>query len=156
MAGVDQLVADGRADPDALGLGGLSFGGYAAALLISRTPRFKAAVVGAGWANNPSYVNTTDMPEFGAQLAPHDALWESSPIRHAADIVTPTLVLHGELDLRIPASNGIELFNVLRRHGVDAAMRIYPREGHVFGAEAAQRDALETVLAWFRRHLLAR
>ncbi|GIS13935.1 MAG: hypothetical protein CM15mP116_05180 [Synechococcus sp.] len=64
ISGVDQLVADGLADPDRLGIGGYSYGGYLSSWAITQTTRFKAAVSGGIIADWVSFYGTTDIPHY--------------------------------------------------------------------------------------------
>jgi dipeptidyl aminopeptidase/acylaminoacyl peptidase len=159
QAGLDALIERGIADPDRLGIGGWSYGGYTTTWAVSQTGRFKAAVAGAGTSNRTSAIGTTDLPRWaqtwfaGGFAENPDTYWQRSPVRYIGQATTPTLVLHGELDQRVPHSQGVEFYNQLRMHGVPAKMVTYPREPHVFREREHQRDLLERVLGWFDQWL---
>ena len=76
-----------------------------------------------------------------------------SPLQSLSKSITPTLVLHGERDSKIPLEQGYELYYGLKGMGVDTRMIIYPREGHVLQEPAHQLDYLEQVLAWYDKYL---
>jgi dipeptidyl aminopeptidase/acylaminoacyl peptidase len=108
---VDALVRQGIADPDRLGISGISYGGYLTARAVTQTTRFKAAVMASGISNwFALHTGQTTAPESAARLewdrSPFDAaalLWDRSPSAHVRDVKTPTLLLWGEHD-SIPVS----------------------------------------------------
>ncbi|MDI3340035.1 MAG: S9 family peptidase [Sphaerobacter sp.] len=157
-SGVDYLIAEGIADPDQLVVGGWSGGGFLTNWAITHTDRFKAAVSGAGIANWVSFQGTADVRSvFDRYLGPVDEAvethWRLSPIRVINRATTPTLILYGEADIRVPPSQGFELYEGLKSRGVETQLVIYPREPHVFTERKHQIDLLERVVAWYERHL---
>lgn len=157
MRGVDWAIEQGIADPDRLGIAGWSYGGFLTAWAITHTDRFKAAVAGAAVTNWPSKVGTTDIRPYNEARFPGplheapDAYWERSPIRYLGRVTTPTLVVHGEADVRVPPEQGMELYLGLRAAGVPTDFITYPRQGHAFHERAFQRDLLQRLVAWFDR-----
>ncbi|HEX9039079.1 MAG TPA: S9 family peptidase [Ktedonobacterales bacterium] len=159
LSGVDALVARGLADPDRLGVGGWSYGGYLTSWTIGHTNRFKAAIAGAAVTDLLSF-QAADIPAWlptQIMLAPsyqdQEAYLRLSPITYIASATTPTLVLHGGADERVRLGQGKELYHALQALGVDSEMVIYPREPHGFRERAHQRDLLIRVSAWFNRWL---
>lgn len=159
LSGVDAVIARGIADPDRLGIGGWSYGGYMTAWAIGHTDRFKAAIVGAGVTNLVSF-QAADIPTWlpsQMMLAPSyrdpEIYVRSSPITYVADAKTPTLVVHGAGDERVRLGQGKELYHALRALGVPTEMAIYPREPHGFQERNHQRDLLTRVAEWFNRWL---
>jgi len=159
MDGVDQLIADGVADPDRLVIGGWSYGGYLVAWTITHTNRFKAAVAGAAMTDLFSMATATDIaPSFltryfgplDANIASYDA---HSPARYLSNCQTPVLVMGGQADARVPFFQGEALYQGLRFMGKEAQMVLYPREPHFFEEQEHQRDSLERMLAWYEAHL---
>lgn len=158
MAGVDLLVADGIADPDRLGMCGWSFGGFMTAWAITHTDRFRAAVAGAAPTNWVSKIGTTDIGPFnewnlGRVWDEPDRVWERSPIRYLKHAATPTLIVHGEADKRVPVSQGLELYLGLKSGGVETEFVVYPRQAHSFHERAFELDLLQRTLAWFERFM---
>src|SRR5437867_597271 len=109
LAAVDQLVAEGIADPDRLAVAGYSYGGFMTSWTIGHTDRFKAAVVGAPVVNQESFFGTSDIGmwfapwEMGAGITEGREIFRRlSPINYVDKVTTPTLVLHGEADERCP------------------------------------------------------
>ncbi|CAN5817016.1 S9 family peptidase [soil metagenome] len=159
MTGVDHLVERGIADPDRLGIGGWSYGGFIVAWALGKTGRFKAAIAGAAVTNWVSKIGTTDIrrmneSHFPGQLHEEpDALWERSPVRYLKDMQTPTLILHGEADPRVPVTQGLELYQGLKALGVDTEFVTYPRQKHAFHERAFQLDLLQRVCDWYERYL---
>ena len=78
---------------------------------------------------------------------------ELSPLTHVSRCKTPTLVLHGEKDLRCPLAQGRAWYRGLKSLGVESEMMVYPREGHIFGERGHEVDLQTRVLDWYRKHL---
>jgi dipeptidyl aminopeptidase/acylaminoacyl peptidase len=159
MDGVDSLVEQRIADPDRLGVGGWSYGGFLTASATTQTDRFKAAVVGANNADLETYGLTTDITAwFQHMMGPttvvrDETLARLSPLKHVERCRTPTLVLHGEKDERCPLYHGRAWYAGLKNRGIETEMIIYPREGHALSERPHQLDLMQRVLAWFDRHL---
>jgi dipeptidyl aminopeptidase/acylaminoacyl peptidase len=161
LAGLDQLIADGVADPDRLGIGGWSHGGFMAAWAVTQTNRFRAAVMGAGIADWAIQVAFGEQGRYDAGLSGslgwegpgphrHDQL---SPISYAANVITPVLILNGEDDTNVPVAQAMYFHRALTQFGVEHDLVIYPRENHLFTERAHQIDVLERVRSWFTRWL---
>ena len=158
MAGVDDLVKRGIADPDRLGIGGWSYGGYMAEWAITQTKVFKAAVSGAGMANLISEFGTEDHPAgdewfYGVPWEKPEGFLNSSPFVYLKNAKTPTLVLQGDADTVDPLGQSQELYRGLKRYGVEAELVVYPREPHGFREEKHLVDRLERILAWYDKYL---
>ncbi|MCS7479620.1 S9 family peptidase [Umezawaea endophytica] len=152
LTGIDLLTADGVADPDRLGIGGWSHGGFMAAWAVTRTHRFKAALVGAGISDWPLLAATGEEGAFEAALAGEDP-HRNSPITHARTIDTPVLIAHGENDTNVPATQAERLRHALHHHGVHHDHVVYPAEPHTLRDRAHQLDLLHRTRAWFDRWL---
>lgn len=161
MSGIDALVAKGVADETKLVLHGWSYGGYMCAWTITQTTRFKAAACGAALTNLISMYGTNDIPStlddyFGGgpySAANSQAYWNASAMAHIAKAKTPTLILHGLADDRVPPSQGQELYLGLKKLGVPTEFVTYPREPHGFREPNHQIDKVEREIAWFERWL---
>jgi dipeptidyl aminopeptidase/acylaminoacyl peptidase len=158
MAGVDYLIAQGIADPQKLGIGGWSYGGYMSEWAITQTTRFKAAVSGAGLANLASEFGTEagssyDQWFFGVPYENLDVFMKSSPIKYLRNAKTPTLILQGEADRTDPIGQSQELYRGLKYYGVEAELVLYPREGHGLTEEKHLIDRLNRIVSWYEKHL---
>jgi len=158
MAGVDSLIAQGIADPDKLGIGGWSYGGYMSEWAITQTHRFKAAVSGAGLANLASEFGTEsgssyDEWFYGTPYENLDGFMKSSPVKYLKNAQTPTLILQGDADTTDPIGQSEELYRGLKHYGVEAEMVIYPREPHGLREEKHLVDRLNRIVAWYESHL---
>jgi dipeptidyl aminopeptidase/acylaminoacyl peptidase len=80
--------------------------------------------------------------------------WKSSPIRYAAAVRTPTLILHGEDDARVHPAQGMEYFRALRVLGVPVRFVRYPREKHGIEERAHQIDLMHRIIDWLERYLM--
>lgn len=159
MAGIDALVKRGVADPERLALIGWSYGGYMTAWSITQTTRFKAAMVGAGLTNLWSMYGTNDIPNvltgyFGGAAGPErlPAYLERSAMTRIDKVVTPTLILHGAQDERVPVGQAQELFRGLKDRGRATELVFYPREGHGISEYYHQKDRLTRIHDWITRH----
>ena len=162
MAGVDAFLALGIADEERLAVTGGSYGGYMTAWIIAHTPRFKAAVAQRGVYNINSFYGTSDVPmlmsnEFDAEpWENHAVFWDNSPLKYAADIQTPLLLIHAENDFRVPIEQAEQLFAWVRR-ATDTPVKMlrYPREGHELsrsGEPLHRISRLSEMVDWFDQY----
>jgi len=159
LAGVDHVIELGVADPQRLGVGGWSYGGFFTSWVTGHSDRFKAAIVGAGVVNLVSQ-QAADISSWLPTAQMLAAPWEDpdiyqrcSPITYVGNVATPTLVLHGAADQRVRLGQGLEWYHALRYRQVSAEMVIYPREDHPINERQHQRDLLTRVCDWFDRYL---
>lgn len=161
MTGVDAVIARGIADPDRLAIQGWSYGGYMTAWAITQTTRFKAAMVGAGITNVWSMYGTNDVPNYLAAffkgIPTRDTLalyMERSAVSHADKVTTPTLILHGGSDERVPIGQPMELYRALKDRGKAVELVFYPRQGHGLSEYYHQLDRLNRQFEWITKHTL--
>jgi dipeptidyl aminopeptidase/acylaminoacyl peptidase len=164
-AAVDHVVALGLADPERLGILGLSYGGFMVNWMVGTTGRFRAAVSENGVTNQISdWANSDSGPEYdrAALLGDPfsqdgiDRLWRQSPLRHVAEVRTPLLMLQAEADLRCPPHDNEQFFIALRHLGRTVEYVLYPEESHVYASAGRidrRVDRMTRVLAWFARYL---
>jgi dipeptidyl aminopeptidase/acylaminoacyl peptidase len=136
MAAADYLAALPYVDKDRMAAAGGSYGGYMVDWILGHSSRFKALVSHAGVYDLRSEAGETEelwFPfwEFGG--TPWDnpdvyARW--SPSNFVKEFRTPTLVIHGELDFRVPYGQGLQLFTALQMQKVPSRLLVYPDEGH--------------------------
>ena len=159
MSGVDKVIDMGVAHPDSLCLMGWSYGGYMTSFAVTKTERFKAASMGAGLPNLISMVTTTDIPNY---LVAHmgDEFWNDYETyeKHSAmyrikNVTTPTQVIHGANDLRVPFTQGQEFYVALKRMGVPTEMVVYPRTPHGPREPKFLMDVSGRIMTWFEKHL---
>ena len=127
-SGVDALIRDGRVDANRLYFGGWSWGGYIAAWTLTHQRRYRAIVVGAGVSDVTVSYSLSDINHGVA------AQWEFvgnpwmqpenfdhvNPVRYAKFAKTPTLILHGEADMRVPFADSEILYRALEDVGCPA------------------------------------
>ncbi|MBL8179961.1 MAG: S9 family peptidase [Bryobacterales bacterium] len=136
MAVVDHVAALPYADPDRMAAAGGSYGGYMVNWMLGHTNRFKAFVSHAGVYDLRSMAGETEelwfpMWEFrGMPWDNPDVYQRWSPSYYVSEFKTPTLVIHGELDYRVPVGQGMQLFTGLQLKKVPSKMLLFPDEGH--------------------------
>jgi len=159
MAGVAHVIAMGLADPERMAVMGWSYGGFMTSWVITQTNRFKAAVVGAGVTNLWSFTGTADIPGFlpdyfgGEPWKVFENYRAHSPVSFVANVKTPTLILHGQEDIRVPLSQGAEYHNALKRLGVTTKMVVYPRMPHGPTEPKFMLDIMNRHLDWVEKYV---
>ncbi|HYV36142.1 MAG TPA: S9 family peptidase [Gemmataceae bacterium] len=159
MAGVDHVLKMGIADEKKMGVMGWSYGGFMTSWTITQTKRFKAASVGAGVTNLASFTGTADIPSFlpsyfGGEFWNHPGLYEKhSAMWQVKNVVTPTLIQHGDKDDRVPISQGYELYNALKRQGVTTQMVVYPRTPHSPSEPRLLQDVMQRNVDWMAKYV---
>ncbi|MGW4801058.1 S9 family peptidase, partial [Nonomuraea sp. NPDC004297] len=154
LAAVDDLVAEGVADPERLAVTGYSYGGYMTCWLSATTDRFKAAVAGGVVTDLTSMSGTSDM---GFALKTYECpgdLAAQSPLTHVGEVTAPTLLLHGESDDRCPVGQAEQWFAALRERRVPVRLVRYPGAGHLFqigGRPSHRYDYNERMIAWLEQ-----
>jgi dipeptidyl aminopeptidase/acylaminoacyl peptidase len=162
MKGIDALVERGIADPERLTVNGWSYGGFMTSTIVTKTDRFKAAIVGAAVTNLASFTGTADIPEFARSYfrawpwEDPDVYVKRSALFHAGNVKTPSLVVHGDRDDRVPVSQGWEFYNALRLRGVTTDLLILPRQPHGIREPKLLRTCHEWFLRWTETHTRGR
>jgi len=165
MAGVDELIRRGVADPDRMVKMGWSAGGHMTNKVITVTDRFKAAATGAGVAQWMSMYAQSDIrsyrtPWFGGTPwqvgAPIDVYWNNSPLKDVANVKTPTIFFVGERDPRVPMPQSIEMYRALKSNGVPTHLYVAPREPHGWGELRHQLSKLNAEIEWFEKYATKR
>jgi len=163
MAGVDAVLKQNAwIDPNRLGVTGGSYGGYMTNWILGHTNRFQAAVTLRSVSNFISDDGTRDFAyghedDFKGFLFDHfDQYWNASPLKYAANVKTPTLILHSDNDYRVPLEQGEQWFRALKHYGVNAEFVIFPRENHNLTRTGEPKHLVESLnwqLYWFDRFL---
>lgn len=122
-------------DTERMVAGGGSYGGYLTSLILGREHPFRALVAHAAVYNLYTQYGAdfaVEMPRFGGfwEEANRAVIEKTSPHYHAANFKTPTLVVHGQNDLRVPVNHGVELYQTLLMKGVPTRYVYYPNENH--------------------------
>lgn len=162
MTGVDAMIANGLADQDRLGAFGWSYGGYMTFWILTQTDRFKAVSPGAGLTNIYSMYSQTDihryMQWFYTDKAPWEATdlyWDRSPMKYVKNVKTPTMIMHGQVDTRVPIAQAQEFYQALKEMNVPAEFVVYPRENHGFTEPRHQVDRVRRYVKFFAKYLSA-
>jgi dipeptidyl aminopeptidase/acylaminoacyl peptidase len=159
-AGTDYLLATGRIDPKRVFATGGSYGGYMVAYMNGRAPRgrYAAYVCHAGCYDWVSMMGSDGYFWFGHELGgfpwgEHESrVLEQSPHHYAANFATPTLVIHGELDYRVPYYQGLAYYQTLRVLGVPSRLVFFPDENHWILKPQNSRLWYREFLGWLARH----
>jgi dipeptidyl aminopeptidase/acylaminoacyl peptidase len=159
MAITDAAVARPDIDQARTAMMGGSFGGYMANWIAGHTTRFAAIVSHAGLWELDQMFGTTDLPSywrriFGDPLTQPERYLANSPHRHAGQISTPLLVIHGDKDYRVPVGEALRLWWDLRGLVPDARFLYFPDENHWVLKPGHVTVWYETVLAFLAQHVL--
>jgi dipeptidyl aminopeptidase/acylaminoacyl peptidase len=133
---VDGIAAQPWADADRFAAAGGSYGGYMVNWLLGHSTRFKALVSHAGVYDLRSMAGETEevwfpMWEFkGMPWDNPESYSKWSPSYFVNEFQTPTLVIHGEQDYRVPVGQGLQLFTALQMKKVPSKLLLFPDEGH--------------------------
>lgn len=163
LAGVDEMVKRGVADPKRLGVTGGSGGGILTNWIVTQTDRFAAAAAQRSIADWTSFWYTADFTLFQPTWF-RGAPWEDpqdyarrSPITHAAKITTPLMLIEGEADWRTPpAAGGEMMFRALKYMKKPVVMVRFPGESHELsraGQPWHRVERLQHIVAWFDKYL---
>ena len=155
IAASQWVAAQPWADASRMVAAGASYGGFLAATLLGRAHPFKALVAHAAVYNKYTQIAA----DFGAEKDRFFEFWERpeefarySPHAAAGSFVTPTLVIHGQQDLRVPVNHGVELFNTLQKRGVPSKFVYYPDENHWILKPQNSLHWYSTVRGWVEQY----
>ncbi|MBM4187643.1 MAG: S9 family peptidase [Gemmatimonadetes bacterium] len=160
QTGLDHLIRLGVSDSTRLGQAGWSYGGYMTAWTLTQTNRFKGVMVGAGLTNMFSMYSTNDLQTtlenyFGAEPWDDEAAYRrASAMTFIKQAKTPTLILHGQQDLRVPIGQAQELYMGLKKNEVPVTLVFYPRAGHGLTEPRHQLDKMKREYAFFSKTVL--
>jgi dipeptidyl aminopeptidase/acylaminoacyl peptidase len=157
-AGTDFMLRQGYIDRERLVAAGGSYGGYMVAWMNAHVDRYKAYVCHAGcfdwvgmFADDAYYWHPK---ELGAFYWDDPARVEAqNPRSRARRMKTPTLVIHGLLDYRVPDAQGLAYYNTLKAKGVPARLVFFPDENHWILKPQNSRLWYREFFAWLRRYV---
>ncbi len=158
-AGTDWLLQHRWADPKRVFAGGGSYGGYMVAWMNAHVAegRYQAFVCHAGCYDWVGMFADDAWSWHAKELG--DWYWDDmarvhsqSPHAYAATMTTPTLVIHGALDYRVPDAQGLAYYNTLKARGIDARLLWFPDENHWILKPRNSRMWFTEFFAWLKRH----
>ena len=158
LLATEHLLDRGFLDESHMAITGGSYGGYLTTWLTTQTDRFACAIAHAAVTDLPGmYASDATMGRARAYGAEYwqdpDTVDRWSPSHHADGYGTPTLVITGERDFRVPLTQGLELYGVLKAKGVPARLVYYPDENHWILKPQNSLHWYSEVHAWLERHL---
>ncbi len=160
MSGVQAMVDKGWADPGRLGAFGWSYGGFMTMWIDTQTDRFKAISPGAGLPDLYSFYSQTDIHRYLALFENHKSPWDNfqeywdhSPMKYINNVKTPTMILHGQADTRVPIAQAEEFYRALYERHVPVEYVTYPRENHGFDEPRHIQDRWQRYLVFFGHYL---
>lgn len=159
MAGLDYVEKQNYVDPARMFAAGASFGGYMMNWFQGHTTKFRTLITHCGVYNFESMYATTEElwfdehehggPPWGSNRESYE---KHSPHRFAANFGTPMLIIHNDLDFRVPVSEGDQLFTTLQRLGVPSKYINFPDEGHWVAKPANSRFWHNEIFAWLQQY----
>jgi dipeptidyl aminopeptidase/acylaminoacyl peptidase len=158
LACCDDLIERGIADPGRMFVSGGSYGGFMTSWLVGHSDRFRAATAMAAVVDQTSMALTTEIPDFALFSMGGDP-WQRraeyelrSPLSSLPNVKTPVLVVHWEGDIRVPVSQGDELYTGLRLLGRKAEMVRYPGGFHTVRTPSQAVDMTRRIMVWNAQH----
>ena len=162
QAGISYLEKQPYIDSSRMAAAGASFGGYVMNWFQGHTDKFKTLITHCGVYNFESMYATTDEiwfdewehggPPWGEN---REAYEKHSPHRYAKNFKTPMLIIHNDLDFRVPVSEGMQLFNTLQRKGIPSKLINFPDEGHWVLKPANSAYWHREVFDWLKKYVPA-
>ncbi len=150
-------------DNQRMGVTGGSYGGFMTNWIIGHTDRFCCAASQRSIANWISMSCTTDIGYYFSAdqnncdtWSDQEKLWWHSPLRYANQVKTPTLFIHSEEDYRCWLTEGLQMFNALKFHGVPSRLCMFRGENHELSRSGKPRHRekrLVEITAWFDQYL---
>ncbi|MCM2274836.1 MAG: S9 family peptidase [Candidatus Didemnitutus sp.] len=157
MACMDWLEKQPYIDATRAAAAGASYGGYMMNWFQGHTDRFRTLITHCGVYNLESMYGTTEeiwFAEWDSGMPWRDAdqrQW--SPHLYAANFKTPNLIIHNDLDFRVPLSEGMQLFTALQRQGVPSKLVMFPDEGHWVNKPQNSQLWHREIFAWLAEYL---
>jgi dipeptidyl aminopeptidase/acylaminoacyl peptidase len=156
-----QYVVDNYAyvDSERISAAGASYGGTMINWICGHENPFKALVSHDGVYDQRSMWGATEelwFPEWelGGLFWEEGNVYEKwSPARLAGSFNTPTLVIHGELDYRVPYTQGLQMFTALQRQNIPSKLLFFPDEDHWVAKPQNARLWWKTVHEWIKQHI---
>ena len=162
MAGLKHLESQPWIDNQRMAAAGASFGGYMMNWFAVNNSKFKTLITHCGVWNFDSMYSTTEELWFdewehgGTPWGKNRASYEKhSPHKLAVNLgkfKTPMLIIHNDLDFRVPVSEGIQLFTTLQRQGVPSRFINFPDEGHWVLRPRNSEYWHNEVFTWLKKH----
>jgi len=156
-AATDFMLRQGYVDRDRVVASGGSYGGFMVAYMNGHTDRYKTFVCHAGCYDWVSMMATDGYRFFAKELGAFH--WDNpvrvmrqSPHHYARRMKTPTLVIHGELDYRVPATQALQYYNTLRAREIPARLVYFPDENHWILKPQNSRLWYREFFSWVKRY----
>ncbi len=163
MSGVDYALENyAWIDESRLGITGGSYGGFMTNWAVGHTNRFKAAVTQRSISNWISFYGVSDIGYYFTEwqilsdMNDIEKLWHHSPLKYAANVETPLLILHSERDFRCPIEQAEQFYITLKRMGKEVGFVRFPESDHNLsrtGIPSLRLERLEQITGWFAKYL---
>jgi dipeptidyl aminopeptidase/acylaminoacyl peptidase len=158
LACCDDLIERGVVDGSRMFVSGGSYGGFMTSWIVGHSDRFRAATAVAAVVDQTSMALTTEVSDFamfnmgGTPWARASEYERRSPLTYLPAVTTPVLVIHWEGDLRVPVSQGEELYTGLHVLGKETELVRYPGGFHIFRTPSQAVDLTTRIVAWNEQH----
>ncbi|MCK6600514.1 MAG: S9 family peptidase [Bacteroidetes bacterium] len=159
IKGLDYSIQNFPVDTTRMAAAGASYGGYMMNWFQGHTTRFKTLISHAGVYNLSTMFGTTEEVWFplwefrGTPWTNPEMYKKWSPSEYVKNFRTPTLVIHGALDFRVPESQAFEYFTALQYQGVESRFLYFPDEGHWILKPQNSKFWHDTIFSWLKEKL---
>jgi len=153
---ITHFVNQGKVNADKIVYIGGSHGGFLGGHILALDKRIKAAVIRNPVTNIASMYGVTDIPDWCSTMTNSTSLqtmFDVSPMSKLDKISAPTLFLLGDVDKRVPISQGIQMYHALKAQGVPTGIKMYPKNGHAISKAECEADAWVNAALWYKKYL---
>ena len=163
MKGIEVfLEIEKNADPERIGITGISYGGFMTNWAVTQTDRFKAAVSENGVSDWRSMYGFSDISLWfvkdliGENPLENDIYEELSPLYHVKNVKTPILIIHSLEDYRCPLDQSVMFYHALKDLGKEAYIAIFKKGAHGHSLRASPKHRAKRhkmIVEFFKRKL---
>jgi len=158
MNAADYMIERGLVDEERMAAAGGSYGGYMVSWIAGHTDRFACLINHAGVYDlhlqfASDYSANRKYQYSGSPWENQELMNAINPSQFAENFKSPMLVIHGELDYRVPVAHGLLVYNIYKNMGLDARLVYYPDENHWILTPQNSLHWYDEFYGWLERYL---